>query len=319
MAREWTFMLSNATVMPEKHNVFPQEWMDRHRLQSAIVMAPEMVAAALEQLGLFRRALAANDATKLYPWRQTSGPGQVTLEIRKERGREAVRALAKYFAMQPADPDYKNNLDKVIKVYEKVHAGLTGMFEIVVFHPVPRKDWNDVPKPERARGFVNTQKPIEKSKQEFLEMKKELIKLGDNGPHKPFGPFGAGKIHLSLSLFVDGGHENGAEAIARTLVHEASHKFAGTKDHLYKHQSFIGTLDDDKLAEAFEVFDLEPSTVEKYGYTYKFGKAVGRGPVMPMYGFDPKDKSELISTTDKFIENADSYAWAARRIWKRYR
>jgi hypothetical protein len=316
MAREWTFRLSNATVMPEKHQDFPQEWIDRHRLQAAIVMAPEMLAATLEQLGLLRKELAqqaVNGANKLYPWRQTSGPGQVSPWIATGRREDTIRALAKYFAMQPKDPDYLSNLDKIIEVYEKVAAGLSGSFEIVVFRPVARKDSAGASKPTTARGFVNTQKPVD---EQFLEMKRELISMGDSGPHKPFGKLGAGKIHLSLSLFVDGGHENGAEAIARTLVHEASHKFASTKDHLYKHQSFIGLLEDEKVAEGFEAFGLKPSDVTKGGHTYKFGKPVARGPVMPMHGFKGET---LVSSANKFIENADSYAWAARRIWKRYR
>ena len=327
MSREWTFRVGSSTVMPEKHRPFPREWMDHHKLYAAIDIARDMVSAAREQLGLLRGDLApqaAQGGNQPFKWTQTGGAGMVHSWTRDERRKDTIRTLAKYFSMEPSSRDYVANIGTIIEVYEKIAVGLSNNLEIVVFNPVARKDWQDISKPTTARGFVPTQKPENKEDyKNFLEMKRELVSMGDDGPHRYWGKLGAGKIHLSLSLFVDGGHENGADAIARTLVHEASHKFANTKDHLYKHQSFLYAEGGESVtADGNAMIGVGPSSLAKRGVTYQHGKAVSRGPVLQMVGEVKKPgTNELIAVTEtnKFIDNADSYAWAARRIWKRYR
>jgi hypothetical protein len=41
-------------------------------------------------------------------------------------------------------------------------------------------------------------------------------------------------------------------------------------------------------------------------------------PLRPMSGYDRGDPTRRV-TQERLLENADSYAWAARRIWKRKR
>lgn len=327
MSREWTFRVGNATVMPEKNNPIPREWMDQNKLYAAIDIAREMVSAAREQLGLLCSDLdpqGANWAGKPFKWKQTGGTGMVHAWHKDERRQDTIRTLAKYFSLEPSSPDYVNCIDMVVEVYDKIAAGLANNLEIVVFNPVARKDWAGNDKPVTALGFVPMQKPEKKDDyKNFLDMKRELVAVDPNASHAYWGKLGSGKIHVSLSLFINGGHENGPDAIARTLVHEASHKFAQTKDHLYKHQSpLIAEGGDSVTADGNKLIGVRPSSVAKRGTTYQDGKPVAHGPVLPMVGEVKKPGAkDMVKVTGfhQFIENADSYAWAARRIWKRYR
>jgi hypothetical protein len=85
--------------------------------------------------------------------------------------------------------------------------------------------------------------------------------------------------------------------IARTIVHEASHKWAFTKDVLYKHQTFVKT----NCAGEQEQEKIRIPGREK--------------ELMPMTGFE--GKTDNLITAERWLENADSYAWFARRMFKR--
>lgn len=82
-----------------------------------------------------------------------------------------------------------------------------------------------------------------------------------------------------------------ADQIARLIVHEASHKWAYTDDKLYKSKSF---MKDPLIGE--EDRQLMAADTRFSG-------------IVPM--------SDLSLSTLALMKNADSYAWAARRIWKK--
>jgi hypothetical protein len=92
----------------------------------------------------------------------------------------------------------------------------------------------------------------------------------------------------------------GADGIARTIVHEASHKWAFTKDVLYKKDSFLKS--DDMLDQQ----ELKKSSIEIPGREKVFRPMMGR----------EKGQQQLISP-ERWLENADSYAWLTRRLWKK--
>jgi len=99
------------------------------------------------------------------------------------------------------------------------------------------------------------------------------------------------------------------EDVARTLVHEASHKWARTKDILYKSQSLAYIYRDDADSEA-----LGQKSIPIAGR---------RTPLKPMTGLDlgpaaqrPGGPDFPLIDDERYLENADSYAWTARRLWK---
>jgi hypothetical protein len=129
-----------------------------------------------------------------------------------------------------------------------------------------------------------------------------------------------------------------AEEIARTLVHEASHRFAQTKDILYKQSSLGARLkEDDKQ----EMQRLPGESKAEFDEHRRFAKDViqemsaaaqitsralagdGRAEVKlrqtglqkDLVSLAPKSGPEILPV--QWLENADSYAWFARRVWKR--
>jgi hypothetical protein len=112
-----------------------------------------------------------------------------------------------------------------------------------------------------------------------------------------------GDIELNLSYVR---HEQ-PDTVARTVVHEASHKFAGTKDVLYKEGSFA-KLPADRFQEARDVGLIAAADQRE------IARAGHNKPLRPMSGWEKGTDSVI--TDERWLENADSYAWAARRIWK---
>lgn len=109
-----------------------------------------------------------------------------------------------------------------------------------------------------------------------------------------------GDIEMNVS-YIRGGTP---DAIARTIVHEASHKFAQTKDVMYKHESFAKLLAGSDLTDTIDL-GFQPEV-----------NLPGRAKrLLPMAGFEKRAPDQTISA-EHLLENADSYAWAARRIWK---
>jgi hypothetical protein len=98
---------------------------------------------------------------------------------------------------------------------------------------------------------------------------------------------------------------NKDEHIARTIIHEASHKFARTTDVLYK-------------SETFGKMGMSDADVKLMGW--KPAEEVARlagDRQKPLYGMTGEKAGKQIDPI-RFLENADSYAWTARRLWKRF-
>jgi hypothetical protein len=275
MSREWELRLGQVTVMPRKNHpgdVVP-ELIDKAKLQEAIGIASAMAGAAFMELFRFKNGQLAGDAA---------------LELHY--------ALAKYFSIHPSHGGFEHYVDGITRVYAAIRNGLAAPYEIVVFDPTDKnafaKGALGYVRPTRStvRGGVQTA-PLSPIRQR-LRIPAEWQHADWNENWKGFED--VGRIHLSLGLLFSG--DPPADAVARTIVHEASHKFARTTDVLYKHQAF------GRSAEAPDGEGVAQATM-----------VVGDKRITPMAG---AENGAMISP-HRYIENADSYAWAARRLWKR--
>ncbi len=133
-----------------------------------------------------------------------------------------------------------------------------------------------------------------------------------------------------------------AEEFARLLVHEASHRYASTKDILYKADSMsvelkemdlkFKEIKDQKLkpgesAKAYfeeREFNLQHLTEQsakaavgqRMLASHALPKTRKLGIEKDLVGMAPRTGKPAIAAA-QWLENADSYAWFARRVWRR--
>jgi hypothetical protein len=276
MPRTWEFKIAHVTVMPRKNypGDFDETFIDKQKLQLAITYASQMAGKAF---------------LKIKELKNGSLKGDDALEVQY--------ALAKYFSIHSSDGGFTHYIDGIARVYYNIILGLRAPYDLVVFDPTDRNKFSS------AVGYVRpTRSTVRQGRQTAsVSPIQRLLAIPDEWNHlewnKPWSGYeDVGRIHISLGVLFPG--EPPADAVARTIVHEASHKFAKTTDVLYKHQSFAkgGGLSDDT--------GFVQGTMN-----------VGGKTITPMAG---ASKGEMISP-DRYVENADSYAWAARRLWKRFR
>ena len=273
MARAWELKFGNVTVMPRLNHPgdLTPDHLDTLKLRLAITYASQMVDKAYLKL----RELSQN-------------------KLQNADELEVQYALAKYFSIHPSDDMYTSYVQGILNVYRKIKVGMMLGYDIVVFDPTDRNAFRT-----GALGYVRpTRTVIQGGLQTSSESPiRKLVGIPDEWNHREWTGYAVGRIHLSLGILLPGLPE--AYDVARTIVHEASHKFAGTNDILYKHQSFGKSPQMD---------------LEKEGYV-QATMAIGGKVITPMAG---AATGEIISP-HLYIENADSYAWTARRLWKRFR
>jgi len=262
----------------------------KNKLRQAIELAPLMVRETLDAL---RQHLVYDEPTRSFGnWtafqKLPSDPGQT----------ETGLALTKYFNLYfpgAAGPQvgaadssstYWKYVRGIVTVYERIRDGMAGNFELVIEY-LPTSA-GQVSNAGGTPGPVSPIRAIFGFADEYGHVD-WTTNTGD--PHR---------IKIGSRYLCDA--QTRAEDLARTIVHEASHKFARTKDILYKHNSFAKDLD------AFvEAPDAQ--------------KAVARAtrpdkPLQPLTGFANR-AAKTITPDERYLENADSYAWMARRLWKR--
>lgn len=200
-------------------------------------------------------------------------------------------------AFHPSDEDYGIYLDGITSVYMKIKDGLAAPYDIVIFDPTHPKAFTT-----EGAGYVRPTRSIvqQGTQTRAVSPIRQLLRVPvpDEMNHEPWTGYDAvGRIHLSLGLVFE--PQPPADHVARTIVHEASHKFARTTDVLYKQASFAKSSQRD--------VDADPPVEVKM--------SIGGKTLTPMAG--ATKKGERISP-HLYLENADSYAWTARRIWKRF-
>jgi hypothetical protein len=201
-----------------------------------------------------------------------------------------IPALLEYFQfdVKTADTQSKNKnmrmMDRIKRVYDLINGGLTLRDSTIVIGDMAG-----------ANGRI----AMEQKRRTDVSPIRRNFGFTTEWQHKPW-QMAVGDIELSVA-YVRGGRE---DEIARTLVHEASHKFAQTKDILYKKDAFH------KVAGAGlqDLIDLgDQAEVTLPGRAKK---------MLPMSGLERGTQDYTLVVAEHLLENADSYAWAARRIWK---
>ena len=274
MSRKWEFPAGRVTVMSRKNHPgnFDQNTIDRIKLRTAIQLASEMAKKAFVKLTQFKRGILDGDDKLEVQW-----------------------ALAKYFSIDPSDGGYNHYLDGITRVYSAIASGLDAPYDIVVFDPTDKDKFTS------AVGYVRPTRTMiqagpQTAKASPIQMR---LLIPEEWNHHEWdqgwtGYEEVGRIHVSLFVLLPG--EPPADAVARTIVHEASHKFARTTDVLYKHQSF---------AKAESRGEQPPE--------FQNTLTIGGKKITPMGGA----KNGVTISPLLYLENADSYAWTARRLWKR--
>ena len=277
--RTWKTQYLNVTIIPSA-TLCDTSWQDLRdsgivpTLERGISLAPVMVREAV-------RHLLDHCAAWEAPSRSWGSFQKWQSKDQQDPDHSEVGlALMKYFSLEYTMSDYWRFVRGILKVYTSILAGLTAPYELVVgvfdgrgmvkFHG--NKVQKDVSAIRQIHGFV------------------------DEWGHSRWEGFDrAGRIQLNLEYI--GKNRNSPDHLARTIVHEASHKWAGTRDLLYKDDTFAKTG-----------FENEPEQ-DKVAIP-------GRDkPLLPMAGF--VGKTNRLIQAEQLLENADSYAWTARRLWKR--
>ncbi|MGE0120516.1 MAG: hypothetical protein AB7S71_24210 [Dongiaceae bacterium] len=269
-------------------NAFP--FTVKNKLRQAIELAPLMVREALNAL---RQHLVYDEPTRSFDnWMASQklapDPGQT----------ETGLALTKYFNLYfpgaggpsagaaASSSAYWKYVRGIVTVYERIRDGMAGNFEVVVEY-LPTSA-GQVSNAGGKPGPVSPIRAIFGFADEYGHVE-WTTNTGD--PHR---------IKIGSRYLCDS--QTRAEDLARTIVHEASHKFARTKDILYKSSSFAKDLD---------AFVEAPDAQQAVSRAARPDK-----PLQPLTGFADRAAKTIIAD-ERYLENADSYAWTARRLWKR--
>ena len=148
--------------------------------------------------------------------------------------------------------------------------------------------------------------------------------------HTEWQGFG-GPIIFSVEYFADGEKnvkkENINEMMARVLVHEASHRWGDTTDVMYKNSTFgkKASLHDKAVLRGMDTGSDKFRAKKLFGEAAQIAMAgVEREGKMrtklsepkPLVGMKGNKVGDVPIEDKRWLENADSYAWFARRMWK---
>ena len=253
---------------------------NKSKLDNAIKIAPLMVSAALDAL---------NDLELYKPMHKDRADAKAKLKAQPDPDRtDAGQALVKYFNLRysATDARYWSCVAGIMALYEKMYDGLSGSYELVI------ADF-DANARVVSHGTVRTI-PVSQIRATFG--------FSDEWGHSDYTwPERRGRIQITYSYLGD--RHVLASDLARTIVHEASHKWAHTKDVLYKAASW-GKVPEPLRQEMFKL-GVRPERQERPDKAKL---------LLPLTGLD--NQLRLIDR-ERWLENADSYAWMARRLWKR--
>lgn len=257
------------------------------KLKSAVRAAPIMTGAAIAMIEQFA----------VVPPSKKSTPADV----------EVQHTLIKYFSLYPTNPRYGQIVSRIVAVYKAMRDGLLGGYPIFVFaeHRTPDSF---------RHAFVNVNKNANKALGEFFADDSERHWQWDKFKeaarnHAPgFSRELAEEIHLNYEWFKESSVP--VDMVALTIVHEASHKWAYTTDVCYKSSTINKIMSGENFIDAVR---------------QGFQPAIERENDKPLYPMAKPGPKKVPSFPNKFnatqsdtwVKNADSYAWAARRLWKK--
>lgn len=287
----------------------------RMQISNGIGLARAMTACALKGLDMWSACLR--------------GDGDLALAA------EVDDALHKYFRISRQDLDKRVDgsvARGIRRVLQQVHDGLEDREQcaIQLWSFVKPRVWAGVMEVGGTKAGTQPS-PI-----------RATFGYADEHGHVEWRDMG-GPILLSTAWLKrpeESAHYTKAEEIARTLVHEASHRFAGTRDILYKAESLgeeLKAMDkvfSDRVKQPGETqaefvndrilnkqllqqASAGASTTTRAPRPGGVEKLRAVGIPKDLVSMAPKVGKPPIDDV-RWLENADSYAFFARRVWKRY-
>jgi hypothetical protein len=279
----------------------------KERFKYIIQTAPEMVQAAQSALDDYvnlskNNALSGNNAGKNPPY--------------------VWDGLAKYFALlDNTTATYWSYLTGIRTTFDLMKQGLSGEYEIALKLP-----GIGVMGDAYAGALLDGVKTL------GVSPIRQRFGGEDMWGHVEWQGF-KGPLQFSAKFFAEGEANVPPDkinaAMARVLVHEASHRWGNTTDVLYKNSTWgkkASVYDKGKLMNqteaerlcsmAFLHTEIEAGRASgEVKYRKRFGQPVK--PFVGMGGNPEGGKEGATKIEDKrWLENADSYAWFAKRMWK---
>jgi hypothetical protein len=326
----WTTRLNNTTIETRDGSAteFGKTWdlcnpTIRQNLTTALSLAPVMIRCATEALAEYESFMGGADS-----------------ETRAQLAAEVGEGLCKYFELHEILEKHGNVprwLRGMVTVYGRIAQGLQGAWTLVLFN----KGGDDIRGRTALDGTVTYQGSNTPS------LTRQAFGFPDEYGHVDWQGFMGGLL-LSEQFISSPTAKQGwtkAEEIARVIVHEGSHRWAQTKDILYKHKSAaaLGKIDEQfSTDEGMNQYMENTHGKYKWNNTVKaprkaemiaekrasllagqqaglqnlvFDERAGKKPLLSMNLKGLADKSPIDPI--RWLENADSYSWFARRMWKR--
>jgi hypothetical protein len=306
MPQPWTIEIENVVLKSAEH---PFPFPERSSIDEILPKVTKAIRLA-EQMAVSARKIIQKMA--IVPEKQ-----------QRNRGNEEVMdALIKYFNLHPTYSLYVRTVQRMVNVFQAIEKGLTCGYTLYVYS-APTAESNMA----SAAGFCT----VDRNANWALG---QLFLREDHIDWSVFQNLAKGKrlsapsqeIHLKYEFLVR--EDLKEDMIAHTIVHEASHKWAYTTDVCYKQNTVakLGSLEDAvKMGfqkEVERIADYDPSIWGEEGKKKPLHPMTKPEKQVPTFATDLQLKTinmqlETLSKAEMWVKNADSYAWAARRLWKK--
>jgi hypothetical protein len=307
----WEHIIGNVKISPNSN--VEKNWSKwdalplpaRQNLQAAVPMAANMVERALTALkGHLTLAPKTAPFRLSEEKRGTFKVGRLVHDPNVELDHSEVgQGLVKYFNLKSSKVEYWKFVQGIVRTFMEIKTNLTNGYTLIL------ADLNtkvgERGRVERSNRQITPASDADSFRKRFGFVTNRFGRVDENGHVLYYEQYWTiGDIQISVEWVCDQAKPPEAEAIARTIVHEASHKWAFTDDVLYKHESFAKLPDD------------HPDF--KYRDRQETIKIPGRDDLLPIMGMETDyDEQPVLITVERLLENADSYAWFARRMRKR--
>ncbi|HJQ60626.1 MAG TPA: hypothetical protein VJ890_27220 [Vineibacter sp.] len=312
--RRWHMRIGHVTVMPQKRTTAIRRSIE----ESELAPLSGKIADAIRIAGAMAKEAVA--ALLAYKTVGVNSIGDFNGIAQRDPGlHKTATTLLKYFDLDPrsafdapgtsnVEPmrrhQYWSDVDSICRNYSKINSGLAENYEIVVFLMLEGNPSGAGLRIDSRSGFVSPQ------------WRGGVQPAGLDASHIPWEKVeDMGRIHININYLVR--DTVGSDDLARVIVHEASHKFARTNDVLYKHETPFNLYKDGQQSAAnpptkadlhFNVL-VDPDLARGA----KLAQTLGGRSIAPFSGLD---RNNAPIAASRWILNADSYAWAARRMWK---
>ncbi len=279
------------------------------------------------------------EAVRLVPL--MAGTGKMclkrALQVNKEQRatnqgcREVREALHKYFTLRPDDPNWETLVSRIAVIYEQAAKGLCNAqgYNLYVYKVSPGEAHYDANAYVLGSELPSQNIPGKREKTLGSSAALGRFFLVNEDQHWPWdevqklaveGIEGTWlkrrEIHLNYEYLIK--DESTPDIIAKTILHEATHKWAYTSDVCYKASTYSVKQETDQSYLERQIRQGFLERVERANERQD-GKSLiafsnqvtGKEKKIPTYV-----KNALQTAANMWVKNADSYAWAARRLWK---